>query len=132
MAYEKSVLFVCEENSDQSQMAEAFARIHGDNHLNVYSAGSNPSGTVSQRAIRAMTAKDYDLSKHQSKSLQELPDVNFDFLVSMGCGDRCAHIPAQQREDWPLPDPKTLASDEFDKLRDEIENRIFRLLNRLI
>ena len=128
----KAVLFVCPDNSNHSQMAEAFARIHGDHHLRVYSAGHNPSGWVHPRAIQTMIEKGYDLNGHYSKPISELPNLQFDYLVSIGCGEHCSHILAQQREDWLLPDPDELPSDGFKQLRDEIELRVFGLLNRLI
>ncbi|MBL3600490.1 MAG: arsenate reductase ArsC [gamma proteobacterium endosymbiont of Lamellibrachia anaximandri] len=127
----KAVLFVCVENSNRSQMAEAFARLHGSNHLEAFSAGSNPSGQVNPKAIAAMQEKGYDLTIHHSKSFRDLPDAQFDFVITMGCGDRCSHIPALIREDWDLPDPKTLPPDEFNVVRDEIEHRVLDLLTRI-
>jgi arsenate reductase len=68
----KRVIFVCVENSNRSQMAEAFARIHGAGKVEAYSAGSRPSGKVNPEAIKAMQEVGYDLSEHRSKSLAEL------------------------------------------------------------
>jgi protein-tyrosine-phosphatase len=128
----RSVLFVCKENSSHSQIAEAFARIHGDHHLQVYSAGFQPIDRIHPGAIQAMHEKCYDLTKHRCKSFQELPDLQYDFLVSIGCGELCTHIPASKREDWSLPSHEELPAESFNKLRDEIELRVFGLLNRLI
>ena len=50
----KRLLFVCVENSNRSQMAEAFARIHGGDKIEAYSAGSRPSGKINPKAIAAM------------------------------------------------------------------------------
>jgi arsenate reductase (thioredoxin) len=47
----KKVIFVCVENSNRSQMAEAFARMHGAGKVESYSAGSRPSGRVNPKAI---------------------------------------------------------------------------------
>jgi arsenate reductase (thioredoxin) len=80
----KSILFVCIENSNRSQMAEAFARIHGGDHVVAYSAGSRPSGKINPKAIAAMKDLGYDLSRHGSKSLQEIPDLTYDAVVTMG------------------------------------------------
>ena len=66
----KKILFVCVENSNRSQMSQAFAIIHGGENIDVYSAGSKPSGIVNPKAIVAMKELGYDLSKHESKSLQ--------------------------------------------------------------
>ncbi|MEN8178660.1 MAG: arsenate reductase ArsC [Pseudomonadota bacterium] len=127
----KAVLFVCVENSNRSQMAEAFARLHGNNHLQVYSAGSRPSGKVNPKAIQAMQQKGYDLAVHHSKAFSDLPELPFDFLITMGCGDVCGHVPAVSREDWALPDPRAMPPAEFNQVRDEIEIRVLDLLTRL-
>ena len=120
----KKLLFVCVENSNRSQMAEAFARIHGGEKFAAHSAGSRPSGTINSKAIEAMREVGYDLSKHQSKSLSEIPDIEFDFAATMGCGDECPFVRAKQREDWNIPDPKEMSADEFRKVRDLIETKV--------
>jgi len=124
----KRLLFVCVENSNRSQMAEAFARIHGGESVEAYSAGSRPSGKVNSKAIRAMRELGYDLSRHSSKSLAELPDLEFDFVATMGCGDECPFVRAKRREDWSIPDPKDLPLEEFRVVRDLIENKVKEIL----
>ena len=125
------LLFVCVENSNRSQMAEAFARLHGGDDVVVFSAGSRPSGKVNPRAIAAMAEKGYDLSTHKSKSLDQVPKDDYEYVVTMGCGDECPWIPAKHREDWDLPDPRNMAPEEFAKVRDEIERRVLDLLKNL-
>lgn len=123
-----NVLFVCVENSNRSQMAEAFARLHGGEAVNAWSAGSCPSGTVNSRAINAMKELGLDLSTHTSKGLDDLPAVEWDWIVTMGCGDACPNIPAKNRDDWALPDPREMAPEDFNKVRDEIQGRVVALL----
>lgn len=120
----KRLLFVCVENSIRSQMAEAFARIHGRDKVEVYSAGSQPSGVINPKAIEAMRRIGYDLSQHRSKSLAEIPDIEFDFVATMGCGDECPFVRAKQREDWQIPDPKHMDPDQFRIVRDLIETKV--------
>ena len=127
----KRVLFVCVENSNRSQMAEAFARMLGGAAVEAYSAGSNPSGVINPKAITAMRELGYDLSAHGSKSLDELPDVEFDFVATMGCGDKCPFIRAHRREDWALPDPKHMDEEEYRGVRDEIRERVREMLEEL-
>ena len=127
----KRIVFVCVENSNRSQMAEAFARIHGDAKVEPYSAGSRPSGHVNPRAIESMQEVGYDLSQHRSKSLSELPNVEFDAAVTMGCGDECPLIKAKRRLDWKIPDPKALPPDEFRQVRDLIEAKVKELLQTI-
>ena len=127
----KSILFVCFENSNRSQMAEAFAKIHGENEVIAFSAGSRPSGKVNPKAIEAMKMIGYDLSTHQSKSVEEYGDRNFDYVITMGCGDECPFIPATHREDWNIPDPKNMEMKEFTIVRDTIEQEVKRLLEKI-
>lgn len=127
----KRVLFVCVENSNRSQMAEAFARLLSGDAVEAYSAGSRPSGIVNPEAIEAMGELEYDLSTHGSKSLDELPEVEFDFVATMGCGDTCPMVRARQRADWSIPDPKYLPPDEFRVVRDLIRDKVQATLDEL-
>jgi arsenate reductase (thioredoxin) len=126
-----SVLFVWIENSNRSQMAEAFARIHGGDRLDAHSAGSRPSGRVNPRAIQFMAEKGYDLSTHGSKSLEPFNGTQITVAVTMGCGDYCPLVKADRREDWNIPDPKELPDDEFRRVRDLIEEKVKALVASL-
>ncbi len=123
----KRVLFACVENSNRSQMAEAFARMYGADIVDPVSAGSRPGGVINPRAIRAMGEVGYDLSAHVSKSLDGVAG-SFDYVITMGCGEECPIIAATRREDWVLPDPKDYPSEEFNTVRDEIERRVRMLI----
>ena len=123
-------LFVCVENSNRSQMSEAFARIHGGDAVEAYSAGSKPSGVINPKAIAAMKELGYDLTKHHSKSLDEVKEqAPFDVVVTMGCGDACPWMPAKEFVDWQIPDPKHMAEEEFRGVRNLIEQKVKDLLN---
>lgn len=130
-ATRKKLLFVCVENSNRSQMAEAFARIHGGENFEAYSAGSQPSGEINPKAIVVMREIDYDLSTHKSKSLKDIPQVEYDFVATMGCGDACPFVRAKRREDWQIPDPKNLPPAEFNRIRDLIEQKVRNVLSTL-
>lgn len=124
-------LFVCIENSNRSQMAEAFARIHGGAGVDAWSAGSKPSGRINPKAIASMRERGYDLAAHASKSLDEIPPGDFDAVVTMGCGDACPHVPAKHRYDWQIPDPRDMDPDAFRGVRDLIESQVRALLASL-
>lgn len=124
------VVFVCVENSNRSQMAQAFALMSGE--VEAYSAGSKPSGRVNPKAIEAMRELGYDLSTHVSKSLNDLPDVPFDAAVTMGCGDACPNLKAKQRLDWSIPDPRDMAPEEFRQVRDLIAGKVSQLVSELV
>jgi len=127
----KHVLFVCVENANRSQLAQAFAGLHGAGRVLAFSAGSQPAGSINPKALAAMRELGYDLSLHSSKSLEEVPPGPYDAVVTMGCGEACPAVPARFREDWQIPDPKHLGPDEFRKVRDLIESKVKDLLARL-
>lgn len=132
MSEKKKLLFVCVENSNRSQMSQAFASIHGGSSVEAYSAGSKPSGIVNPKAIAAMKELGYDLSTHDSKSLQEVEAfAPFDAVVTMGCGDACPWMPAKQFIDWQIPDPKHMEPKEFNEIRDMISEKVKTLIHSL-
>lgn len=125
------LLFVCVENSNRSQMAEAFARMLGGDAVVAASAGSRPSGKVNPKAIAAMAELGYDLSTHHSTGLDAIADGTWDAVVTMGCGDECPFVPARVREDWQIPDPRALDGDAFRAVRDRVRTEVAGLLGRL-
>ena len=124
----KSVLFVCVENSNRSQMAEAFARIHGAGRVAAASAGSRPSGRINPKAIEAMRELGYDLSTHASKGLDAFNGRDVDVAVTMGCGDECPLVRAGRRLDWKSPDPRDMTPEEFRGVRDLIGQKVRDLI----
>lgn len=126
----KRILFICVENANRSQMAQAFALIHGGGQVEALSAGSRPSGVVNPKAVRFMAELGYDLGTHASKSLDQI-DGEFDAVVTMGCGDSCPWVAARRREDWQLPDPRAMDDAAYRAVRDDISARVKALLASL-
>lgn len=125
----KKLLFVCVENSNRSQMSQAFANMLGGNSIEAFSAGSKPSGKINPKAIAAMKELGYDLTTHSSKSLDEVKEyAPFDVVVTMGCGDACPWMPARQFIDWQIPDPREMNEADFRKVRDLIAEKVKSLL----
>lgn len=128
----KKILFVCIENSNRSQMAQAFAGMEGGGKIEAFSAGSAPSGKINPKAIAAMKELGYDLSTHSSKSLQEVQEeAPFDAVVTMGCGDACPWMPAKKFIDWQIPDPRHMEEKDFREVRDLIHQKVKELINSL-
>lgn len=126
------LIFVCIENSNRSQMAEAFARIHGGDGVEAFSSGSRPSGIVNPKAIAAMAELGYDLTTHHSKGLAAFENgIEFDAAITMGCGDECPFVRAKHRLDWQIPDPKHLPPTEFNQVRDLISQKVQELIKQL-
>ena len=127
----KTVVFLCVENSCRSQMAEAFAKINNGGQYNIQSAGSRPSGAVNPKAINSMARVGYDLNTHHSKGIETLPMDGVEAMISMGCGDACPQVPAKQRIEWEIADPKDMDNEEFDKVRDIIQAKVENFLENL-
>jgi len=128
----KKLLFVCVENSNRSQMSQAFAKMIGGRNIDAYSAGSKPSGVVNPKAIAAMKELGYDLSTHESKSLKDVERfAPFDAVVTMGCGDACPWMPAKQFIDWEIPDPKNMEPSKFNEVRDLIRDKVRELVSSI-
>ena len=119
----KKVLFVCVENSCRSQMAEGFAKKLGQGKIDTFSAGSNPSGKVDKMAIKVMKEKGIDISGQKSKGFNDLKEKDFDYVITMGCGDVCPFVPARQRIEWDILDPRGKSIEVFREVRDVIERK---------
>jgi len=125
----KKLLFVCVENSNRSQMSQAFAKMLGGENVESYSAGSKPSGKINPKAVAAMREIGYDLTQHHSKSLDEVKQfAPFDAVVTMGCGDACPWMPAKHFIDWDIPDPKEMDEKNFRLVRDVIKSKVKELI----
>jgi protein-tyrosine-phosphatase len=125
------VLFVCVENSNRSQMAQAFAAMYGGDHVEALSAGSRPSGKVNPKAVAAMAELGYDLTTHASKGLDDYNGTEVDAAVTMGCGDACPLVKAKRRYDWQIPDPREMPPEKFLVVRDLIGEKVRELLASL-
>lgn len=118
------VLFACVENSFRSQMAEGIARTFYSDKMDAFSAGSKPSGKVHKNALLVLEEINADTSLLSSKGFMELTENEFDYLVTMGCGEVCPFYPSEKHISWDLPDIKNNPIEEIRKLRDLIKNKI--------
>jgi arsenate reductase len=126
------IVFVCVENAGRSQMAQGFAEVLGKGRLEVYSAGSRPSSHINPLVIEAMKEKGIDLSSRHPKGLNDLPPVEMDYLVTMGCEETCPAVLAKKVIEWEIPDPKGKPIDEIRKIRDMLEAKVKMLLEEVV
>jgi protein-tyrosine-phosphatase len=122
--------FVCVENSCRSQMAEAFARLHGGDRVRSESAGSRPAQAVNPKAVASMRERGIDLEGSRPKSVDTLRGP-YDAVVLMGCGDACPAVNTRRRIEWNIPDPKEMGPSEFAAVRDAIEAKVKKLIREL-
>ncbi len=128
MREKKKILFVCVENARRSQMAEGFAEALGQGEVEVYSAGSRPSSSIDPLVIQVMKEKGIDLSSKRPTSLNELPPMEMDYLITMGCEETCPAVLAKRIIEWEIPDPKGKSLHAFRNIRDMIKEKVRTLL----
>lgn len=119
----KKILFVCIENACRSQLAEAICNNLFSNKLIAYSAGSDPGTEVNPKAIKSLKSIGI-IHEGENKSISEFLEMELDYVVGMGCGDKCPIIPGSKILNWDIPDPKQYAQKDFNKIRDLIKNKI--------
>ena len=127
------ILFMCVANSARSQLAEGLARHLFGNSAEIQSAGSAPS-KVNPFAIRAMSEIGIEISKHSSKSVEDLaPEfiANLDFVITLCAEEVCPVLISKATKlHWPLSDPAGKGGTDEEQLarfrmtRDEIKKRL--------
>jgi len=128
----KSVLFVCNENSARSQMAEGFF-----NHLNKnatyvgLSAGLKAADSIKPLAIEVMKEKGIDISGQKPKNLTFEMIENAERIITMGCIKSCPAAPPEKTVDWKLENPAGKPIEFYRMIRDEIEARVNSLVSEL-
>jgi arsenate reductase len=127
----KRIAFICVENARRSQMAQGFAEVFGREKVEVYSAGSIPSSQIDPIVIEVMKEKGIDLSGKRPKGLNDLPPIEMDYLVTMGCKETCLAVLAKKIIMWEIPDPKGKSIDVFRNVRDMVEGRVRALLKEI-
>lgn len=133
----QNILFLCTGNSCRSQMAEGFCRKYWGDRFNVFSAGTKKHG-MNPRAMAVMKEVGIDLSTHSSKTTDELPEVKFDFVITVcdAAKENCPYFPGGKVLHVGFEDPPALTkemSDEeeilavYRRVRDEIDAAIKNL-----
>tara|TARA_Y100001970_G_C14087614_1_gene778201 strand:+ start:405 stop:800 length:396 start_codon:yes stop_codon:yes gene_type:complete len=126
-----TILFVCIENSNRSQLAEAYMKKHATN-IQSYSAGSKPINKINLRAQKIINQLNFDNIKFYPKTFTPLiAEIDFDYIVSMGCGEQCPQITAKNRIEWEIPDPKLLDDKEYYEIAQLIETQVINLIDQI-
>jgi arsenate reductase (thioredoxin) len=125
------VLFVCIHNAGRSQMAAALLDHLGEGRVHVRSAGSEPADRINPDVVTAMAEIGLDVSKQFPKPITDDAVRAADVVITMGCGDACPIYPGKRYEDWALDDPADADLDGVRRIRDEIAERVRRLVGEL-
>jgi protein-tyrosine-phosphatase len=109
-------------------MAQGFAIAFGRGKVEAYSAGSRPASEIDPLVIEAMKEKGVDLSDKRPKGLNDLPPIEMDYLITMGCEETCPAVPSKKIFEWEIPDPKGKSIEFFREVRNMIEDKVKALL----
>jgi arsenate reductase len=127
----KTVLFACVHNAGRSQMGAAWFNLLADgSKARAVSAGTEPGARVHPEVLAAMNEVGVDLSSASPRFLSDELARSSTMLITMGCGEACPHVPGVLRDDWPLEDPKGKSIERVRAIRDEVKERVLRLLER--
>ncbi|ROP58691.1 arsenate reductase ArsC [Curtobacterium sp. PhB115] len=132
MSDKARILFVCVHNAGRSQMAAGYAQALGGDHVEVFSAGSEPKDQINPIAIQAMAEDGIDIAGNQPQILTADAVRRSDAVITMGCGDACPIFPGKRYEDWKLTDPAGRGIEEVRPIRDDIKHRVTALLDELL
>ena len=122
------VLFVCVHNAGRSQMAAGLVKLRSEGRIQVRSAGSDPAEVINPAVVEAMAELDIDLGREYPKPLTDDAVRSADVVITMGCGDACPVYPGKRYEDWELEDPAGKDLETVRGIRDEIGERVRRLV----
>jgi arsenate reductase len=123
------VVFACVHNAGRSQMAAAFFNALTDpKRVRAVSAGTEPADRVHPEVVTVMREAAIDLSGAKPARLTDDLAAASQLLVTMGCGEACPLVPGLKRDDWPIEDPKGKPPDRVRQIRDEVRQRVERLI----
>ena len=126
-----TVLFLCTHNAGRSQMALGFfTQLAGAQGL-AWSGGSEPETELNPSAVEAMAEVGIDITGEYPKPWTGEIVQAADVVITMGCGDACPVFPGKRYEEWELPDPAGQSVEAVRPIRDDIEQRVRRLLTEL-
>jgi protein-tyrosine-phosphatase len=126
------VLFVCVHNAGRSQMAAGLVKLRSGGRVHVRSAGSAPGEEINPAVVEAMEELGVDMTEEFPKPLTDEVVRAADVVITMGCGDSCPIYPGKRYEDWELEDPEGKDLSTVRKIRDEIDERVRRLIGELL
>jgi arsenate reductase (thioredoxin) len=122
------ILFVCVQNAGRSQMAAALLDHYAEGRVHVRSAGSDPAYEINRNVVQAMAELGIDIGREFPKPMTDEVVRAADAVVTMGCGDACPIYPGKRYEDWEVDDPADADLEGVRRIRDDIADRVQRLL----
>jgi arsenate reductase len=123
-----TVLFVCVHNAGRSQIAAGYLQALAGDRVQVLSAGTEPKNEINPSAIAAMSEEGIDIANNSPKVLTDEAVQESDYVITMGCGDKCPFYPGKKYLDWVLEDPAGKGVDAVRPIRDEIRVRVEGLI----
>jgi arsenate reductase (thioredoxin) len=128
----KKILFACRENACRSQMASAFAQYHAGGKIDAFSAGNRPAASINPMMEEVMRESGLDVAFRKPQAMGDaISAARPDMIITMGCKEECPFMPGVIVEDWDLPDPAGKPIEFMRSIRDEIEDRVKKLIEKI-
>jgi protein-tyrosine-phosphatase len=123
------ILFVCNDNSLLSQMAEAMVRLYRSDEVVAYSAGISPANSLNVRIQELMGKIGYsDMHQHQIKSINDVKHIQFNYVITIGTPVYLSEIRADIRLEWRFAEPDELDETQLIYLRDKLLNKVLNFV----
>lgn len=129
MTQKLKIIFVCVENACRSQIAEAFAKIYGNDLLKVESGGTIPADEIDPNAVKIMKEEGISLTGQYPKLIPQ--DITYDILITMGCDVQCPFVPAKKRLSWDIENPRGKSFSVYRKVMLKIKKEVKKLVKEL-
>ncbi|HWB63582.1 MAG TPA: hypothetical protein VG603_08750 [Chitinophagales bacterium] len=129
MKHKTYILFVCADNALYSQMAEAMVKLYRDDEICAFSAGVSPAEKVDPKAIELMERVGYhDMQLHTTKSTDDVPEFNYDFVITIGIPAYISNVSADKRLEWRFGEIDNTDDVQLLRFRDKLLNKVLNLV----
>lgn len=123
------ILFVCSDNALFSQMAEAMVKLYRDEEICAFSAGMEPARQLNPKSIELMERIGYhDMKVHSTKSVKDVPDFNYDYIITIGLPAYISSVSAEKRLEWRFGEVDETDDVQLLRLRDKLLNKVLNLV----
>jgi len=127
----KKIVFICYGNACRSQMSEGLFRNIGNESFEIFSAGTNPLGSIPEEVFRVLKKRGIDASRQYSKGLGEIPLLEMDYVINMGYYPVADFLPndfSGYAVDWEIEDPYGDSLETYERVCQVLEQRLQRWL----
>lgn len=125
------VLFACIHNSGRSVAARVLMEHYSQGRVEARSAGSEPKSSVNPIVAQVLAERGLSTDRETPTHLDQHVVAAADVVITMGCGETCPIFPGKRYEDWAVDDPAGQDQSTVERIVDDIDSRVQRLLTQI-